>query len=160
MYARRFCAPKHCSCVLILFLSVRPLAHACLSPSFPPPPSHSGLVSRWAGGRADACPCAVANLEDGDKLKRVARECGVNVEFTTFPYRDARPVLEPRAGGDNDVLYAVDTLTVDSPWLFTFVLDQTRIDKLVRLRALSWLRWRGVLVYTLCEREREGGAIE
>ena len=75
---------------------------------------------------------AVNNLADGHMLTRMARDAGMEskMEFSVFRHTDRMPVVSDRM----PFFSALDCLDADKmhPWLYTFVLDQARLDKIVR----------------------------
>ena len=54
------------------------------------------------------------------------------VNYVSFAVVRERPRLEARPPG---FLFVVDTLHVESPWLYTYILDQSRLDKIVSAQA-------------------------
>jgi hypothetical protein len=78
-------------------------------------------------------------------LQELARNCRVRVEFAVMREVKAFPRLEPRPRG---VQFVIDTLEVESPWVFTHLAD-SNLDRMVRFcwcyalgsAVLVLLRW-------------------
>jgi hypothetical protein len=54
------------------------------------------------------------------------------IEYVVFKRCTVFPVVEARGAALRDVHFADQALEVESPWVMTFVLDQSRLDRVVR----------------------------
>ncbi len=91
------------------------------------------------------------SAEDGKRLRALADKCGVKLEYTIMKYKDKWPEVDRSRPS---LLFAHSTLNVESAWIYTFILDTSRIDKIVGWRAVNvlamqWVagsndRWDGV----------------
>ena len=70
----------------------------------------------------------MATHADGQRLRELAERCRVKLEYIVLPFCDRVPVVER---GPPGVLFAHSTLRVESPWVLTLILDQSRLDKIV-----------------------------
>lgn len=84
--------------------------------------------------------CYLVNSHaDGRKLQSLAERCGVpKLEYVIFRHMTATPVVEPKTAGVlRDVIFADKALHVESAWVMTFILDQSRLDRVALFENLS-----------------------
>lgn len=72
----------------------------------------------------------VHSFADGKRLVALAERVGLkDLQYTVFRHQAHAPRIDPRPPG---VLFAHSTLDVENPWVWTYILDSTRLDTIVR----------------------------